>query len=149
MPWAIIRTIIVFFAAVFFFLIEIYFSLTYQYLAGLAFFIWTIFAFVVIWIFSILDAISFWATTSYILCQEGLEIRGGTFSSYSLMITPADFIDLCVNQSLGGRIFGYGEITVNSRDECKTRLGLVRSPYIVADKIKEVLNKSVSVKNKV
>ncbi len=41
-------------------------------------------------------------------------------------------------QSLGGRIFGYGEITVNSQVERQTKLQFVHEPFVVADRMRDI-----------
>ena len=51
------------------------------------------------------------------------------------------FGDLLVYQSLGGRIFNYGDITVNSQGERQTKLLLVRSLFATADSIRDIMGK--------
>jgi hypothetical protein len=46
-------------------------------------------------------------------------------------------------QSVGGRIFGYGDITVNSQGERQTKLALVRKPFRTADIIRDVMAKPI------
>jgi len=50
---------------------------------------------------------------------------------------------LLVYQSRGGRIFGYGEITVNSKGERETKLVLVRAPYKTADIIRDIMGEPI------
>ena len=48
-----------------------------------------------------------------------------------------------VYQSVGGRIFGYGDLTVNSQGERETKLLLVRKPFEVADKMRDIMGKPI------
>jgi hypothetical protein len=59
------------------------------------------------------------------------------------VVTPSGFGDLLVYQSLAGRIFGYGDLTVNSQGERQTRLSLVRSPFTVADTMRDIMGKPI------
>jgi hypothetical protein len=144
-PWVtpalIIRTVTVIVVLVLFLWLEIYFSAFSSSLAGLPVFAWTILAFVVIWLFSMLGLLFFWASNTYVLRQDGIEIRRGIIRLHSFVVTPMGFGDLLVYQSLGGRIFGYGDITVNSQGERQTKLLLVRSPFEVADTIRDIMGK--------
>jgi uncharacterized membrane protein YdbT with pleckstrin-like domain len=111
--------------------------------AGLTVYLWTLLAFALIWIFSLLDLLIFWASHNYVLRQDGLEIRRGIIRLHSFVVTPSGFGDLMVYQSLGGRIFGYGELTVNSQGERQTKLSLVRSPFTTADTIRDIMGKPI------
>lgn len=142
-PTAIIRTIVIFLVGVIVLWLEFYLSLQYLGLDGLPFYIWTIFGFFVIWVFSLLELLVFWASNTYILRQDGLEIRGGIIMLHSFVVTPAGFGDLLLYQSIGGRIFGYGDITVNSQGERQTKLYLVRSPFAAADTIRDIMGKPI------
>ena len=115
--------------------------LLFHHLCGLPVFAWTILAFVVIWLISMLGLLIFWASNTYVLRQDGVEIRRGIVRLHSFVVTPMGFGDLLVYQSLGGRIFGYGDITVNSQGERQTKLLLVRSPFAVADTIRDIMGK--------
>jgi hypothetical protein len=92
---------------------------------------------------SLLDLLFFWASHSYLLRQDGIEIRSGIIRLHSFVVTPSGFGDLMVYQSLGGRIFGYGELTVNSQGERQTKLKLVRSPFTTADTIRDIMGKPI------
>jgi hypothetical protein len=61
----------------------------------------------------------------------------------SFLVTPSGFGDLLVYQSLAGRIFGYGDLTVNSQGERQTNLSLVRSPFTVADTVRDIMGKPI------
>ena len=140
-PAAIIRTVTVFVVLALFLWLEIYFSAFSYSLAGLPVFAWTILAFVVIWLLSMLGLLVFWASNTYVLRQDGIEIRRGIIRLHSFVVTPMGFGDLLVYQSVGGRIFGYGDITVNSQGERQTKLVRVRSPFATADTIRDIMGK--------
>ena len=140
-PTAIIRTVTVVVVLVIILWLESYFKAFSYSLAGLPFFAWTILAFVVVWLISMLELLVFRVANTYVLRQDGIEIRRGIVRLHSFVVTPMGFGDLLVYQSLGGRIFGYGDITVNSQGERQTKLVLVRSPFEAADTIRDIMGK--------
>ena len=81
------------------------------------------------------------ASNTYVLRQDGIEIRRGIVRLHSFVVTPMGFGDLLVYQSIGGRIFGYGDITINSQGERQTKLMLVRAPFAAADTIRDIMGK--------
>jgi len=140
-PAAIIHTVTVFVVLAIFLWLEIYVKVFSYSLLRLPVFAWTILVFVVVWLFSMLELLIFWASNTYVLRQDGIEIRRGIIRLHSFVVTPMGFGDLLVYQSLGGRIFGYGDITVNSQGERQTKLVRVRSPFEVADTIRDIMGK--------
>jgi uncharacterized membrane protein YdbT with pleckstrin-like domain len=142
-PAAIIRTVTTSIFAIIIFLLEFYFDAFSYYLIVLPLWAWTALVFAVIWLLSMLDLLVFWASNNYILRQDGLEIRRGIIRLHSFVVTPAGFGDLLVYQSVGGRIFGYGDITVNSQGQRQTKLLNVRAPFDVADTIRDIMGKPI------
>ncbi len=142
-PAAILRTIAAIVVAIIFVWLEIYAGVAYDLLGGLALWLWTILVFAVIWLVSLLDLLIVWASNTYILRQDGLEIRRGIIRLNSFVVTPSGFGDLLVYQGIGGRIFNYGDITVNSQGERQTCLFLVRAPFSAADTIRDIMGKPV------
>ncbi len=142
-PAAVIRTITFIVFIIIFVWLEIYAGIAYTRLAVLPIFAWTIVAFVLIWLFSLLDLLIFRVSHTYVLRQDGLEIRNGIIRLNSFVVTPSGFGDLLVYQSVGGRIFGYGDITVNSQGERQTRVLLVRKPFEVADTMRDIMGKPI------
>jgi len=140
LPAAIIRTVTVFVVLAIFIWLEFYFGVASSTLF-LPVFAWTILAFVVIWLISMLELAIFRASNTYVLRQDGIEVRRGIVRLHSFVVTPMGFGDLLVYQSLGGRIFGYGDITINSQGERQTKLVLVRSPFAAADTIRDIMGK--------
>lgn len=142
-PAAIIRTITVFVFLGIFVWLEIYSGVAFSGLLGLPIFAWTILAFIVIWLIGILQILLFRISNTYVLRQDGLEIRNGIIRLHSFVVTPSGFGDLSVYQSIGGRIFGYGDLTVNSQGERETKLVLVRAPFTVADTMRDIMGKPI------
>lgn len=142
-PAAVVRTVSVVLLAIVVLFLEMFAGVALIVVTGLTVYLWTLLAFVLIWIFSLLDLLIFWASHSYVLRQDGLEMRRGIIRLHSFVVTPSGFGDLMVYQSLGGRIFGYGEITVNSQGERQTKLKLVRSPFTTADTIRDIMGKPI------
>ena len=140
-PAAIIRSITIFVVAAIFVWLEVYFSVASSNLVGLPAYAWTLIVFVVIWLVSMLGLAIFRVANTYVLRQDGIEIRRGIVRLHSFVVTPMGFGDLLVYQSLGGRIFNYGDITVNSQGERQTNLVLVRSPFSAADTIRDIMGK--------
>ena len=96
---------------------------------------------VVIWPLSMLGLLVFWASHIYVLRNDGIEIRRGIIRLHSFVVTPMGFRDLLVYQSVGGRIFGNGDITLNSQGKRQTKLLRVRSSFAVADTIRDIMGK--------
>ena len=142
-PALIVRTVLVFVVAVLVLWLEIAYGVVSVRFGGAEVFAWTLLAFGVIWLLSMVHLLVLWATNSYVLRQDGLEVRRGLIRLHSFVVTPSGFGDLEVYQSLGGRIFGYGTLTVNSQGERETTLFLVRSPFTVADTVRDVMGKPI------
>jgi len=111
--------------------------------AGLPLYIWSLFVFFAIWLLSLLELLVFWASNSYMLRNDGVEVRRGIIRLHSIVVTPSGFADLMVYQSLGGRIFNYGDLTVTSAGERQTKLRFVRSPFTRANVIRDIMGKPV------
>ena len=143
LPIFIIRTVTVFLLMALFLVLQFGADVAYVQILIFPLWAWTTLIFVIIWVFAILHLIIFWASRTYMLRTDGIEIRRGIIRLHSFVVTPMGFGDLLVYQSLGGRIFGYGDITVNSQGERQTKLVLVRAPFLVANNIREVMGKPV------
>ena len=142
-PAAIIRTLVVVIIAIIILLLEATFEGLGYGLLGLPIWVWTIIVFVVIWLISLLELLVLRLSNTYILRQDGLEIRSGIIRLHSFVVTPSGFGDLLVYQSIGGRIFGYGEITVNSQGERQIKLRLVHNPFGIADTMRDIMGKPI------
>jgi hypothetical protein len=143
LPAAVGRTLTVILFAILFVLLEVFANVAFSDLVGLPIFVWTLVLFAVVWAFSMLGLILLRASHTYILRQDALEIHTGIVRLHSFVVTPQGFGDLLVYQSIGGRIFGYGDLTINSQGERETKLRLVRLPFSVAGKIRDVMGRTV------
>ncbi len=142
-PAAIVRTVTIVIFAIIFLFIEMWAGIAVTLLLGAPIYLWTLLAFSLVWIISMLDLLIYWASNTYILRQDGLEVRRGLIRLHSFVVTPSGFGDLLLYQSLGGRIFGYGDLTVNSQGERQTKMALVRNPYPTADTIRDIMGKPI------
>ena len=142
-PAAIIRTVTVIVVAIIFLWLELYFGDALIGFVGLPVWAWTLSAFALIWLVSVIDLLIFRLSNTYVLRQDGLEVRRGILRLHSFVVTPSGFGDLLVYQSIGGRIFGYGDITVNSQGERETKLLLVRQPFVIADTMRDIMGKPI------
>ena len=143
LPAVIIRTITVIIVAILFLWLELYFGDASLGFVGLPVWVWTFLAFTLVWLISMIDLLIFRASNTYILRQDGLDVRRGILRLHSFVVTPSGFGDLLVYQSVGGRIFGYGDITVNSQGERETKLLLVRQPFVIADTMRDIMGKPI------
>jgi hypothetical protein len=142
-PAAIIRTVTIVLLAILFLFIEMWAGVAITMVLGVPIFLWTLLAFVLIWVLSMLGILILYASNTYILRQDGIEVRRGIIRLHSFVVTPSGFGDLLLYQSIGGRIFDYGDLTVNSQGERQTKLALVRAPYKTADTIRDIMGKPI------
>jgi uncharacterized membrane protein YdbT with pleckstrin-like domain len=142
-PTAIIRTITVIIFTILFLWLELLSGQASAALIGVPIWAWTALVFVIIWLVSMLELLIFRFSNSYVLRQDGLEVRRGIIRLRSFVVTPSGFGDLLVYQSLGGRIFGYGNLIVNSQGERETKLMLVHHPFQVADTMRDIMGKPI------
>ncbi len=142
-PAVIVRTITVFLVGLLFFLLQYFAGVAFFVLAIFPFWAWDLLLFSVIWLISMLELLFLRVSNMYALRQEGVEIREGIIKVHSFVVTPARFGELLVYQSLGGRIFGYGEIIINSQGERQTKMRLVRAPFKTADEIRVIMGEPI------
>ncbi len=143
LPAAIGRTVIVVVFAFLFVLLEVYAGVAFSKLFGESVYVWTLIVLFIVWAFSLLGLVLLRASHTYILRQDALEVHSGILRLRSFVVTPQGFGDLAVFQSIGGRIFRYGDLTINSQGERETRLRLVHLPFEVADKIRDIMGKPI------
>jgi hypothetical protein len=142
-PAAVIRTVIIIVVSVIILWLELFSGVASNGLFWLPVWAWTLLVFAVIWLIGILDLLIFRAAHTYILRQDGLEVKCGILRLQSFIVAPAGFGDLLVYQSIGGRIFDYGNLVVNSQGERKTQMQLVHSPSKVADTLRDIMGKPI------
>lgn len=142
-PAAAVRTVTIVVFTILFLFLEMSGGIALNLLVGWPVYMWTLLAFTLIWVFSMFGLVIYYASNSYVLRQDGLEVRRGIIRLHSFVVTPSGFGDLLLYQSLGGRIFGYGDLTVNSQGERQTKLTLVRYPFKTADTIRDIMGKPI------
>jgi uncharacterized membrane protein YdbT with pleckstrin-like domain len=142
-PAAVLRTVTVIAVAILLIWLELFSGVASDGLVGLPVWVWTFLVFGVIWLISVFELLIFRLSNSYVLRQDGLEIKRGIIRLHSFVVTPSGFGDMLVDQSLGGRIFGFGDLTVNSQGERETRMRLVHHPFKVADMMRDIMGKPI------
>lgn len=106
---------------------------------GIPVILWTAFAFFLVWLVSLTHLLLLRASNTYILRNDGLEVRTGILSSKSYVVAPAGFSDLEVTISISGRIVNSGNIIVRTQGDYDITMIKVRKPLKVAGQIREVM----------
>ena len=106
---------------------------------GVPLILWTVLAIFLVWVFSLTHLLVLRASNTYILRNDGLEVRTGIFASKSFVVAPAGFSDLEVNRSVSGRIVNSGNIIVRTQGDTDIKMIKIRTPLKVADQIREVM----------
>ena len=101
--------------------------------------LWTILAIFLVWVVSLTHLLILRASNTYILRNDGLEVRTGILASKSFVVAPAGFSDLEVTRSVSGRIVNSGNIIVRTQGDSDVKMVKVRKPLKVADQIREVM----------
>ena len=114
-PAAVVRTVSIVLAALLVLFLEMLVGVALIVVAGLTVYLWTLVVFTVAWIFSLLRFAVLLGFPQLPAQARWPEVRRGIIRLHSFVVTPSGFGDLMVYQSLGGRIFGYGELTVTAR----------------------------------
>lgn len=131
-------------AAIVISLLEFYFNINKTPIAstlilGISIILWTILAIFLVWIFSLTHLLVLRASSTYILRNDGLEVRTGILASKSFVVAPSGFSDLEVTRSVSGRIVNSGNIIVRTQGDSDIKMVKVRRPLKVADQIREVM----------
>jgi hypothetical protein len=106
---------------------------------GIAIILWTALAFFLVWLVSLTHLLLLRASNTYILRNDGLEVRTGIIASKSFVVAPAGFSDLEVIISVSGRIVNSGSIIVRTQGDSDITMIKVRKPLKVAGQIREVM----------
>jgi len=101
--------------------------------------LWTALAIFLVWLISLMHLLLLRASNTYILRNDGLEVRTGILTSKSFVVAPAGFSDLEVTISVSGRIVNSGNIIVRTQGDSEIKMVKVRMPLKVADQIREVM----------
>jgi membrane protein YdbS with pleckstrin-like domain len=142
-PWifpnAVTRSAAAFAIAVVISWLEFYFNVESKSVLNLPIILWTVLAIFLVWVLSLVHLLVLRASHTYILRNDGLEVRTGILASKSFVVAPAGFSDLEVTRSVSGRIVNSGNITVRTQGDSDIKMIKVRKPLKVADQIREVM----------
>jgi uncharacterized membrane protein YdbT with pleckstrin-like domain len=105
--------------------------------------IWTGLVFLIVWVVSLVHLLLLRASNTYILRNDGLEVRYGIVSSKSFVLSASGFSDLEVIRSVSGRIIGMGDMVIRTQGERDVKMVRVRHPLEVADKIRQVMARPI------
>lgn len=141
LPSSIVRSISFFVAIALVYWFEIFFGVAFIDFIGLPVYVWTLVVLMVAWLFSLIHLGFVWLANRYFLRRDSLEVKHGLVTLHSFVVTPYGFADLEVQQSLSGRIFRYGNVTINSQSRNTIKLQFVKSPFKVAEQIRAVMSK--------
>jgi len=141
-PAAVARTIIVMVVAIAVILLESLFKLHYPFM-NLPLILWTGLIFFLIWAFSLVHLLLVWASNTYVLRNDSLEIRSGILTSRSFVVAASGFADMEVTKSIAGRILNFGDIIIRTQDESGADkiMQTIRNPMKVSGQIREVMSK--------
>ena len=148
LPNVVTRSISVAVAAVVISLLEFYFNINNTPIAdrlilGIPVILWTVLAIFLVWVVSLTHLFVLRASNTYILRDDGLEVRTGILTSKSFVVAPAGFSDLEVTRSVSGRIVNSGNIIVRTQGDSDIKMVKVRKPLKVADQIREVMARPI------
>jgi uncharacterized membrane protein YdbT with pleckstrin-like domain len=143
-PAVVARTLIVIVVAIAVILLELILNLQYS-LLNLPLMLWTAFAFFLIWAFSLVHLLLVWASNTYVLRNDSLEIRTGILTSRSFIVAATGFADMEVTKSIIGRILNFGDIIIRTQDESGADkiMQTIRNPMKVSGQIREVMSRPI------
>lgn len=145
-PAAVARTIIVVVVAIAVILVELILNLQNTTLLSnlplMPLTLWTASVFSLIWVFSLFHLLLVWASNTYVLRNDSLEIRTGILASKSFVVAASGFADMEVTKSVVGRILNFGDIIIRTQDESGADkiLRTIRNPMKVSGRIREVMS---------
>jgi uncharacterized membrane protein YdbT with pleckstrin-like domain len=139
LPSILTRTALTIAAAVAAFWFEFHFDLAYRDFLTMPIVAWTGLILSLVWLLSLPRLLALRASNTYILRNDGIEIRNGIITSKSFVISPAGFSDLEVTRSVAAKIVNSGDIIIRTQGENDVRMERVRNPLKVADKIRQVM----------
>lgn len=140
LPSVVVRSAVAIAIAVVTFWLEFYFKVeSNSQILNLPIILWTALAIFLIWVLSLMHLLVLRASNTYILRNDGLEVRTGILSSKSFVVAPGGFSDLEVTRSVSGRIVNSGNIIVRTQGDSDIKMVKVRKPLKVADQIREVM----------
>jgi uncharacterized membrane protein YdbT with pleckstrin-like domain len=141
LPTVLSRSITIIVVAILSFWLEFLFGVAYFSTPIMPVILWTALALFIVWIASAVRPLLLRASNSYILREDGLEVRVGIATSKSFVIAPSGFSDLEVVRSISARIVGSGDIVIRTQGDSDIRMEKVRSPLKVAAQIREIMGR--------
>jgi uncharacterized membrane protein YdbT with pleckstrin-like domain len=107
--------------------------------------IWTLtlILFLVIWLVGLVPLLIIRSTYRYTLRSGSLEVKTGIASTKNFVLSASGFSDLEVTQSVIGRIFNYGDITIHTQSDRTATMKLVKNPNQVANQIRDTMGKPI------
>ena len=146
-PWitpdAIARGIVTFVVGAIIIWLEVLDDAANTTIIGMPIWTWTIIAFVVIWLISLIPLIILRASHKYTLRSGSLEVKTGIASLQSFVLAPSGFSDLEIGQSIVGRIFNYGDIVIHTQSDRMAKMQKVKDPNKIASQIRDFMGKPV------
>ena len=142
LPSVIVRTVFVLIVAALVIWLELTFVEPIP-LLGLPLVLWTVFLFLLVWLFSLVHLLLLRASNDYVLRNDSLEVRSGILATKNFVIAPSGFADLEVDRSVSARIVGTGNIIIRSQSESDILMLRVRDPLKVADQIRKVMSRPI------
>ena len=145
LPNVVTRSILAAVAAVVISFLEFYFNvpkntrIADEPILGVPLILWTVLTIFLVWVVSLMHLLVLRASNTYILRNDGLEVRTGILASKSFVVAPAGFSDLEVTRSVSGRIVNSGNIIVRTQGDSNVKMVKIRKPLKVADQIREVM----------
>ncbi len=143
LPTVLVRTIVVIVVALVIIWLESLDNAANTEFIGVPIWTWTVLLFVVLWFISIISLLLLRAAHKYTLRNESLEVRTGIASIDTFVLAPSGFSDLEVNQSLVGRMIGYGDIVIHTQSDRMATMQKVRNPTNAANKIRDIMGKPI------
>jgi uncharacterized membrane protein YdbT with pleckstrin-like domain len=142
-PAVLARTTIVIVVAIVVILLESFFKLQEYEFMNAPLTLWTVFGFFLIWAFSLVHLLLLWASNTYVLRNDSLEIKTGILTSRSFVIAASGFADMEVTRSIVGRVLDFGDITIRTQDESAADkvMHTIRNSMKVSDQIRVVMSK--------
>ena len=110
---------------------------------GVPIWVWTILAFLVVWLVSLVPLLVLRAGHQYTLRGSSLEVKTGIASLQSFVLSPSGFSDLEINHSVIGRIANYGDVIVHTQSDRTAKMQKVRDPNRVAGLIRDYMGRPI------
>jgi membrane protein YdbS with pleckstrin-like domain len=112
-------------------------------IVGIPVWTWTLLAFLIIWLISLVPLLLLRAAHKYTLRSGSLEVKTGIASLQTFVLSPSGFSDLEIDQSLLGRMVGYGNIIIHTQSERTATMQKVKDPNKVAGQIRDFMGKPI------